>query len=213
MPTLEPNQFPVDRFRCTRGVPYVFVRACILDVATERQQELWGLKFPNVDAEIRYLVDRELLNVRSCHPYGPELGGFVSPFDGSEIVSTVETDNTVPPGFQVRWRVYVNGKTFADGPLQSGTFVSLVPQSVLCLTPAGHDLREPLAQTVTAPPEGERSAMGDGQGGDGGPDRSKVRAAVAWLRDPIVSTVIGGLSLYALAVLRCCTQRELQRFP
>lgn len=33
---------------------------------------------------------------------------------------------------------------------------------------------------------------------DAGPDRTKVRAAVAWLRDPIVSTVIGGLILAAI---------------
>lgn len=38
-----------------------------------------------------------------------------------------------------------------------------------------------------------------GQGGEGASDRSKVRAAIGWLRrDPIVSTVIGGLILAAI---------------
>lgn len=54
--------------------------------------------------------------------------------------------------------------------------------------------------TGTAPNDQEATpgAARGGQGGDGGSDRSRFRVAIGWLRDPIVSTVIGGLILAAI---------------
>ena len=102
---LKPNEFQSVRFRCEGPVPEPFIRACFIDVPTERQQELWGAPFPNMDAELRYLVDRGLL-ARSGQRHVPTLGGFINPHDGTEITSMIIEDSSVAaPELRLRWQV------------------------------------------------------------------------------------------------------------
>ena len=144
VPVLESNPHENFRFRCEGSVLDVFVLACILDVDPARQAELWGVQFPDVKAELRYLRDRKLLDELTLRDFAPELGAFLNPFDDSEVVSRYEQRDTEPKGYQLRWVVRMRGKTVTDANVHPA-MLSVCGDGVYrgySLTPAGHNLRE-----------------------------------------------------------------------
>lgn len=103
-PVLVENEIRGHRFRCTDGVPLPFIMACINSVHDSKQYtELFG-DYPSVPAELRYLQDRQYLD-HFRTTYAPELGGFINPFTGKEIVSLIERDASCPKELRIRWRV------------------------------------------------------------------------------------------------------------
>jgi hypothetical protein len=127
-------------------VPEPFVLACFPCVAESRQAELWGITYPNIGSELRYLVDRGLLDRRAEHAL-PIFGGFTNPFDESEIVSRYDHD-AGPFRSVGRWTIKTKGVTIMESSVPDLS----VPRQLAsyALTKEGLQLRESMSGEARA---------------------------------------------------------------